>query len=79
MCSLSIFILVIGLFSFTKKIIDIVVSIKQHNKEKIKVDVLFLVLVILLTVGLLLYVLSRPDKTLHFKKLILVLLYSGIS
>jgi hypothetical protein len=56
MSSLNIFILIIGAFSLTKKSRDLFISIKQHNKEKIKADILFLVLVIILTVGLLSYV-----------------------
>ncbi len=56
MSLLSIFILIVGAFSLAKKSRGLFISIKQHNNEKIKVDILFIVLVILLTVGLLSYV-----------------------
>ncbi len=55
MSLLSIFILLVGAFSLIKKSRELYISIKQQNKEKIKVDILFTVLIFLLTVGLLLY------------------------
>ena len=49
-----IILLLIGSLTLTKKINELVSSIKRRNKEKIKVDILFLLLT-LFVIGILLY------------------------
>ena len=48
MSSFNIIILIIGSITLTKKFRELVTSINQKNKEKITVDIFFILLVVLL-------------------------------
>jgi hypothetical protein len=58
MSTFHMILLLIGSFTLTKKISELVNSIKKKNKEKIKVDILFLFLTLFL-IGMLLYLKSN--------------------
>ena len=55
MNTFHIIILLIGSFTLTKRISELVISIKKKDTEKVKVEVLFLLLS-LFVIGILLYI-----------------------
>jgi hypothetical protein len=60
--SLHVVILLIGSITLSKKIRELATSVKTSNKEKIKVDIFFLILTVLV-IALLIFLVSSSRST----------------